>query len=190
MIYNGHQIAHGEPPIPFTEPKQVFVVSARKHGWCVEFIVIAHDAENAIVRLKSNAQAVIEAVRANMTPEDFEETPLFREPELADIRKARELEDDIRRMQEILSDIEENTDELSAVRRETLTESIASNYAKIKELRESKEIGKDSKFKMVTHRMTELLDPKTKLSAEMLLSTRCYTVSYFDDARSYTSYCG
>jgi hypothetical protein len=46
-----------------------------------------------------------------------------------------------------------------------------------------------SKFEMIVHPMRELLDEKTELSAKKLSSTRCYTASYFDDFRSYTSYC-
>lgn len=123
MIYKGKEILHGKFAIPIGCAKDTFIVSASQKGWCKQFVVIATDANDAIARLKSNAVAMIDAVKESLTS---------------------------------------GGDAFLAA---------------------------TSKFEMVVHPMRELLDPNTTLSAKKLSSTRCYTASYFDDFRSYTSYC-
>lgn len=186
MIYDQTPISHRMPQLPCN----TFLVTASQKGWAYNFIVIAESADDAIARLKANAQEVILAVKKDMKePWDFERSPIVQDPPYSDITKARELEDDITRWQSEMNDLEDSTDELSTIRIATLQENINEARIKSKTLRTPKLTGKkQSRFDIITERMDDVLNPNTQLSAQRLVGDRSYPVSYFDDSRSVTNY--
>lgn len=186
MIYHDKKIPCGLPELP----SNVFIVSARQGGCCRQYIVIATDADDACARLRANAAAMIEEIKAGMKPEDYEKANLFAEPLPHSLKRAYELEEEIQSMNEELVTLEDRDDELAIIHRETLNESVRSKWKEIKRLREPIPSGKSSTFEMVARPMLEILQVETKITAQHLSGDRCYTASYFDDFRSYSSFCG
>lgn len=171
-------------------PSNFFVVSARQGACCRQFIVLAINEEDACARLRANATAMIEAIKAGLNPEDYETAQLLSDPLPHSLKRAYELEDDVRRMEEKLSDLDERTDDLAVVHRESLTEGVRANWEQIKNLRAPIPSGTSSNFKMIARPMLEILEEGTSITAKKLDGNRCYTASYFDDFRSYSSHCG
>lgn len=187
MKFNRQEVGHGLGEIPST----TFLVSARQGNYCRQFIVIAENGDAAIIRLKKNAEKLIETIRHSLTQaDDFLEKKIMAPPSDAQLKLAQGYEEGIAIMQDKLDALGEKTDELSMVHRESLTENIKENYAAIKKCREPREVGLQSKFHIMTKRAQELLDPITQFTVQPLSAARCYSTAYFDDERDYSTFVG
>lgn len=180
--------------IPVKGTPRTYLVGAahadffQRGGICYHFIAIADSADKAIEATKANALAVISKIRSQMKPEDFEKHQLYREPSFQELQRANALATEIQTWESELAKNEDREDELYQIRRETLTDNIKENYARIKKLRSNKPTEEaKSKFERIVSRMTEMLS-MTNWWADELNPNRVYPVSYFDDSRSITNY--
>lgn len=140
---------------------------------CHELIIAADSAEQAVALVKLNAQAVIDEIHKQCSPEDFRQVTGATYDETACAEASRQLNK--------LLDIEERT--------EADQDDINELRQRLNTLRRGTPKTFPSHFDNRCERMTYLLDERTKYRVEEISRKRAIPVSYFDDSRSISSTC-
>lgn len=185
--HDGKTISHGMESVP----SHFYLVCACQRGWRYSVIVSAYNEKDAIERLKANAKAVIESVRKELSPKDFEQHTIMSEISITDARSIKDMRAKIEELQEKLDILEERSDDFAETSRSIIVEDVANLQRKIRSLENPKptKFHTESTFDIITRRMKDVLDPQTTLTADKIDDNRCIPVAYFDDPRSILNYC-
>lgn len=172
-----------------TDTIHPFIVNFRdsadqRCGFSKDFLVFAKDADAAKANFLCNVVALGTAIKATLKPEDLLPIKgLANDP--AKLAQASILRNELRECQDRFDTIFDDDGDIVDAEREMLVEKMEKLRTQIGDLEEKVEAIFPSRFERMMQRLTKLT--AMHITARQLDTQRAYAVSYFDDARDYTS---